>query len=1154
MRIHLRALGALLFAAGLLLAQDRGTIRGTVSDPTGAAVPDSTVTARNVNTGLTQTGKTGVDGIYTILYLPVGAYAVVVERTGFRKAEAANVVVNVNTVVNLDMQLVVGSVDQTVEVSSVAPLLETTGTNLGRIIAAEVIQDLPLTTGGGLRSTTAFIMLTPGVLGGAGNPRISGGLLAGQSYRLDGAESQSERRNDPSFNAVSVEALQEFKVQSGTFSAEFGRTSNAVVNFVTKSGTNDLHGSGFLFNRNEFFNARGYTFTPTTRPVTRQWNPGGSIGGPVYIPRVFDGRNKAFFFFTYERSHSVAGRPTNLITVPIPEFRRGDMRKYVDSSGRTIPIYDPFDASGNFVQDPLARKQVECNGVLNVICPARLDPTFQKVISLLGPADDPTKTYNNTRSDGGGVSKSAVPSIKVDYVFSDRNRISGLFSRFYTPAQYRPNAFPGVPPDGWPTDVWQRYMRFNHDFILRPNLLSHLTVGVNNRRLIEQPGAINRVPDDWRVATYLKGTTYGPVPGVSSRYTTEWMTIGSDVHTDSIQSTWNVNEQLAWIKGRHSVKFGFEFARPDYRRVDWNYVTGRVSFGSGATGNPGVSGQTGSTWASSLLGLSSGGSFWYGTDLDFYMPYFAWYVQDDFKVSSRLTLNLGFRYDLPFAKTEALRRTSSLNMTLPNPGAGGILGAMEFTGQGAGRNGKDRFYQTRFNALGPRIGVAYQISRKTVLRAGGAIYYQPTREDGNADNGTQGFGGGYSLAANYFGSGIALQLKDGFLPFASAIQANKPPRIDPTLQLYGAPFFWFPPTGRAPYFIDWQFTIEHNLTPNSLVRLTYHANRGIKLQSMQQSLNQLDSKYWAMYGTLLSRRVDDPAVVAAGFKLPYAGYPANRQLQQALRPFPQYDSIDINAGAMNDGHLTFNDFEATFEHRFSKGLYMLTAYTFSKLISNTDSELGAGTGAQDQYNRRLDKVVSADDRPHILSIAYVYDLPFGRGRAFLTEMPALANFVLGNWKISGIHRYTSGGAMGIGSGQNLFGAGRARASLAPGAGTTVPLVNPEWNSDPAVAWTVPYLNRAAFRRPNNMEYGNTPPRIAQLRGPKTINEDLAIMKNFRLKNEKQYFEFRASAFNVPNRHLLPGPDTNMDSANFGKIVNAQGNSARQIQLGLKFYF
>ena len=1159
--MRLKTLSMLLSAAGLVMAQDRGTIRGTVLDASGASIPEAIVSARNVETGLTLSARSGADGAYTIVFLPVGNYTVSSGKEGFRKAEITNVRVDVNTVASVDVLLTVGTVDQAVEVTSAAAMLETQGSNLGRVMAAETLRDLPLTIGGGLRSPTAFIQLMPGVLGTTNDNRVAGGLSNGESYRLDGAESQSERRNDPSFNAVSVEALQEFKVQAGAFSAEFGRTSNGVVNFVTKSGTNQLHGSGFLFNRNEFFNARGFTFTPTTRAVSRQWNPGGSLGGPVFIPKVFDGRNKAFFFFAYERSYSKGGRPTSLVTVPIEEFRNGDMRKYVDSNGRQIPLYDPFDGNGNIIQDAFARPRLQCNGVLNVICPNRIDPVMKANIALLPQLDDPNKTFNNTRQMGGAVSKTSVPSIKGDYVFSDKNRISGLVSRYFSPAQLSYNATQGLPSSGFPSDVWQQYMRFNHDYIFRSNFLSHLTVGLNRRHLVEQPGNVNQIPDAWRKATYLKGRTGGEIEGKPSQYVNEWQTWGSDVYTDSIQSTWNINQQFAWIKGKHSVKFGFEYVRPDYRRIDSNYITGHVGFSSAATGNPGVNGTTGSAWASSLLGLASSGLFAYGGDFDFVMPSYAWYIQDDFKVSRKLTVNIGLRYDLPFAKTEVNRNISTFNPTLPNPTAGGILGAMEFAGNGQGRTGKDGFYQSRYNAFGPRLGIAYQIGAKTVIRSGGAIFYQPTREDGNADNGVQGFGGSYSAPANYFGTGIALQLPTGFLPFSSQVQANKPPVIDPGLQLFGSPYYWYPPKGRAPYFADFQFTIEHSVTANSLLRLTYHGNRGVKLQAQQQNLNQLDPKYWGIYGTMLGQTLqtlyNNPSSAAAlnanGFKLPWSGYPLGQQLQQALRPYPQYNSIGINAGALNDGHITFDDFEATLEHRFSKGLFILSSYTFSKLIGNVDSEIGNQAGSQNTYNRRLDKAVSPADRPHTLSIASVYDLPVGRGKAFASSMPKYADALLGGWRISAILRYQSGGPLGIASNQNLFGAGNPRASFALGAGSTIPLINPDWNSSNAVAANVPELNKAAFVFPANMTYGNTPIRIAQLRGPKTINEDIALLKNVNL-TEKRYFEFRLSAFNALNRHIFPGPDTNMASPTFGFITSPQTNSPRNVQLGMRFYF
>ncbi len=1145
---------ALALIAGIGFTQDRGTIRGTVTDQTGSVVPGATITARNVNTGLTHVARTGMDGVYSILYLPVGTYTVAAEHTGFRKSEATGVVVNVATTVNLDLQLTIGAVEQTVEVTSTAPLLEGQGSNLGKVMPTKAIMDLPLFITGGLRSTMSFIILTPGVIGSEGNPRIGGGLLDGQSEQLDGAEAQSERRNDPAMRGVSVEALEEFKVQSSGYSAEFGRTSNGVVNFVTKSGTNELHGSGFLFARNEFFNARGRTFVPTERPVRRQWNPGGSVGGPIYIPGVFDGRNKAFFFFAYERHTLRNGRSTSLVTVPIQEFRNGDLRKLVDASGKQIPLYDPLDANGNIITDAFARPRLQCNGVLNVICPDRIDPIAKLNMALLPQPDDPTKVLNNTRSWQYSTSKSSVPSIKGDYNLSDRSRVSFLYSRFFQPATPNINPIQGVPSANWNTDVKIQYYRLNHDYTISPNVLNHLTIGFNKRHLVENPGNINGVPEEWRKATEIPGTVAGTKPGKSTRYNTGYVTWGTHVDTDSRQRTINIKEQVAWLRGRHTLKFGFDYLKGLYRRLDYNDATGTVGFSSAATGNPGISGQTGSDWASFLLGLSSSGVFRYPADIGFFFPYYAWYVQDDFKVTSKLTLNIGLRYDLSIPKEELHHRNSNFNPDLPNPAAGGLPGAMEFAGTGPGRSGKRRFGEIRKNAWGPRLGVAYQLTPNTLLRAGGAIYYQPTREDGNADNGIQGFGGTFSAPSNTLANGIAFRVRDGFRPFAAEIAKNKPPVIDPGIQLYGNPFYYNPKAGRSPYFTDWNFTIERSVTRDSVIRASYHANLGNKLLARQQALNQLDPKYWAIYGTLLGRRLDDPQVVATGFRPPYDGYPLNRQLQQALRPFPQYGSINSNAGGQNDGHMTFHALETSFEHRFSKGLFMLVSYTYCKLISNTDGEdanRGDLPAAQNQYRRDLEKSVSAQDTPHNLRISYVYELPVGRGKRWLSNLHPVANAILGNWRVSAIHTYVSGQPMRITSGQNLFGAGQnARASFAY---PLQPLVNPAWSDDPAVAWSVPYLNRAAFRRPANMEYGDTPRFMDYLRRPGTVNEDVGIMKTFKA-DEKRSIEFRASASNALNRARLPGPDTNLDSPNFGMITQAQGNSPREIQFGLKFYF
>lgn len=1170
-----------LLLAGTSLAQDRGTIRGTVTDESGAVVPGAAISIANPATGLVQNLTTGDTGNYAALYLPAGSYRVTAEKAGFRRVEANGITVDVNAVVDFDIKLQIGAVGQSVEVSAAAILLETQGTNLGKTIPTQAINDLPLFISGGLRSAMAFIVLTPGVLGGLAstNPRISGGLTSGQSELLDGAESQSERRNDAAIQAISVEALQEFKVQSGAYSAEFGRTSNGVINFVTKSGTNDLHGSGFVFNRNEFFNARGFTLTPTVRPVTRQWNPGFSVGGPVFIPKVYNGRNKAFFFFSLENASTRNGRSSAIVTVPNNAFRNGDLRGLVDSSGRQIPLFDPFDANGNIIPDATQRPRLACNGVLNVICPGRITPIAKALMSGMVQPDDPNAITSNTRSYTTSSSKSRVYSIKGDYVLSDKHRASFLYSHYYAPAQPNIAAVQGLVSTAWSTTVGISYYRFNDDYSFKPNLLNHLNLGFNTRHLLEDPGntSFSGVPSGYEAAVQIPGITSGIKPGKSTEYDTSLVQFGNRVNTDSRSRTTSINEQLAWVRNAHTFKFGFVYLRSIYRRLDCNNCQGEIAFSATATGNPSLNGQNGSDWAAFLLGLGGNGSvFAYGDDIAQQWPYYAWYAQDDWKVSPKLTVNLGLRYDLNIPKTERARQTSQLSLTTPNPAAGGLPGAMIFAGTGTGRTGLDRFAETRENAFGPRLGIAYQLTPKTVIRAGSGIYYQPTREDGNADKGVQGFGGLFTSTPDNLAPGISFLTSQGFNTFAQAVQANKPPVINPAIQLFGTPNFYLPSAGRAPYFADWQFSVERSFLSDSILRVTYHATVGNKLLTRLTTLNQLDPKYIPIYGPLLSAPlstvINNPLLAANGFKLPYAGYPLNLPLSQALRPFPQYGNIDMSSGGDNSGHMTYHALEASFEHRFKYGLFFLTSYTFEKTLTNAaDSENPfQSTGpAQNSYNLAAEKSVASTDTPQNLRISTVFDLPVGKGRMWLNKMPKPLEAVFGGWKVSAIQTYVSGLPLTVTAAQNMYGAAgvipvsdgtatiagtvTTRGSFAPGAGTAIPLINPGWRSDPSVAFSVPYLNPAAFLYPANGQYGNTPSRIPWLRGVKTINEDIALLKSFHW-TEKRYIEIRGSASNAPNRALLASPDTNMTHNTFGKIVQPQGNSPRSIQLGLKIYF
>ena len=337
-------------------------------------------------------------------------------------------------------------------------------------------------------------------------------------------------------------------------------------------------------------------------------------------------------------------------------------------------------------------------------------------------------------------------------------------------------------------------------------------------------------------------------------------------------------------------------------------------------------------------------------------------------------------------------------------------------------------------------------------------------------------------------------------------------------------------------------TVEHSFTPSTLLRTSFHANYGIKLQS-GFDFNQLDPKYFGIYGNLLtspvSSVINNPIVVAAGFKLPYASFPQNLSLSQALRPFPQYSGF--GSVATQIGHSTYNGLETSFQKRYSVGLWLMASYTFSKTL--------VSTGSQNVYTQATEKVISDINRPHVFTMGYVYDLPFGKGKAYGSDMHPVLNAIAGNWIISGVHRYQSGVPISVGGcSQTMAGGGSARCSFVAGQS----LVNSNWDPTDPLS---PYLNRAAFVQPANFTFGDVPTRIAQLSQPNQLSEDVAVSKNFVFgQSEKNIIEFRASAFNVGNRHLLGGLNTAINNSNFGTFSNPQSNLPRNLQFSLRVSF
>lgn len=686
----------LLLSAGICLAQDRGTITGIITDPAGASIPGAAVKLTNPATGLTQATSTSSDGTYSFVYLPAGKYTVTVEKTGFRTAEAAGILVNVTSTAKVDLQMEVGQVQDKIEVTAAAPAVVSERSDLGAVVTTKTIIDLPLSLSGGLRDNLAFTILTPGTVlttpGDNNSLRIGGGLSAGASLLLDGAEAGSERRNDASFQSVSTDAISEFKVISNAFSAEYGRMANGIINFSTKSGTNELHGSAFEYFRNDKLNAR--QFFSATRTIVRQNDFGGAVGGPVFAPKIYDGRNKAFFFFAYEKSIQRSGSPSGLTSIPPEALRQGDFSRWVDGSGNLIPIYDPNTT--RIVGSTVVRDQFPGN----IIPPDRISKVAATLNKYLPPTEVPT-LFNNVHRVGNGGSDQNVPSIKGDYSFTPSSRINGLFSRqhFASPDSIGP--FPGPLADGFNSGGTNKFYRVNHDQVIRPNLLNHLTFGWNKRDIIEYfPERYYQIPEADRKIIEIPGSS--TTSGTGNRRPPPRYQIGDGynelgfwIDTLSPSRTWNINEQLAWIKGSQSIKFGFTFLRQDYKRVDCNGCTGEANFSRSTTGLPGATGQTGSSYAAFLLGLPSSGNYHFPGAFSFGEPYYAWFVQDDWKVNRKLSLNLGLRYELPFPKTEEQSRVSNLCFHCPNPKAGDIPGALQFAGNGPGRTGQSSFLSVR---------------------------------------------------------------------------------------------------------------------------------------------------------------------------------------------------------------------------------------------------------------------------------------------------------------------------------------------------------------------------------------------------------------------------------------------------------------------------
>ncbi len=853
---------------------ERGSIRGTVEDSSGAVISGANVTATNIGTGIRTSTTTSEAGNYNIPQLPAGRYTVEVDHPGFKRLIQENVTVEVGGVAGLNLRLEIGLATESVTVADASPQLKTETTDISTAINPKSYNDLPLNAGGG-RAPEAFLFLSPGTNGSTFDAHINGSQTLSKEMQIDGMSTQiAEVQGDPRTLTFPPDAIQEMSVLTSGYPAEFGNTGGGVERFVVKSGTNNLHGNLYEFLRNDKLDARG--FFNASRSVHRENEFGASAGGPVIIPKLYDGRNKSFFFTNINFYKLRGGAQNSIASVPNNAFRNGDLSGLRDASGNLIQIYDPAttrpDGAGGFTRDPF---------VGNIIPANRISQVSKNILATV-PAAATQDIFNNYPASGSSQNNNHNYTIKGDQYLGSNHRVNGVFNQARNSDNGPYAALPHPVESSRDGLNTQNTIRLAYDWTISPTLLNHFGAGFNRQHqlLVAPETTVN-----WGQKLGIAGINNG-FPAIS--YGAFTALAQNQDRIEPVSNTFLYADSLSWTKGRHNMKFGVDFRRLQHngrypsRSANFGFSANETAFPSGD-----LRGKTGLAFASFLLGQVDGSSEFIsdvvsGTRWN----YFAAYAQDDFKVSPNLTLNLGLRWDVFTPQQEVADRYSIMDPTVPNPKAGGLLGAYVFAGKGsAPHTGTSRLTNARdtdFKNFGPRLGLAWKVTQRSVIRAAYGISYYPTgaMAGGNSVDSIEGYSGNPSFSSLDQGLHPAFVWDAGFPQ-----NFDHPPSIDAGLNVNGSANIWWDNATKPMYRQDWNFGTQHQLTNSLLLDVGYVGAKATRLNTGAVNPNQVNPKYLSL-GNLLTKDITDPDVVAAGFKVPYPGFTGS--LAQALRPFPQY--------------------------------------------------------------------------------------------------------------------------------------------------------------------------------------------------------------------------------------------------------------------------
>ena len=835
---------------------------GRVTDPTDAVIPGATVTVTNQDTGLKTTTSTNEAGNYVARGLAVGVYEVACEATGFRKYLGKDNKLDVAQTLTLDIALQIGAVDQTVEVSGAAPLIESSTSDLGTVIDSKQVADLPLSVNGNMRNPESFVFLAPGVTGDVANTEINGSQDRAKEVLVDGAQSTGPESGGTMFTYPPVEAIGEFKLEAANFSAEYGKTGGGFEIFTTKSGTNQFHGSVFEYLRNDKFDARG--FIAPVKPVNRQNEFGAALGGPVILPK-YNGRNRTFFYFVYDGFRYRAGATNQVLTLPNAAQRGGDFSGLV-KGGAALAIYDPYstrpDGAGGFTRDAFPGA---------VIPAARFSKVSAAMLQLLPAAKSNASTSNYT-SVGSNIFDRNVYTVKGDHAFSDRSRIS-LFLYFSDENSIAPALIEGAMSPALAQQRPARWFRFNHDYQISSNTLNNFRAGYTR-----EPQEWARVTSDQGLLQKIGLTGVNPPGDIIPRvqFSDTYQNWSDETKNKGVQvnNTLQFADTLAIFRGNHSLKFGADMRWQQTNGADSAGQQGLFAFNPNETAFPSAAGRanSGNAFASFLLGAVDNSSY---TGL-YVVPglryqYKALFAQDDWKIGRKLTLNIGLRWDLFTPRARAQHQHLGLRSHAAQSRRRKPCRApFGFSATApAATTRRESFADTDYKAFGPRIGFAYQLAGRTVLRGGYGVSYG----QGNANAGlrdSQKFIYGFNAAPSYASTdaGVTPAFNwDGGFP----TNWPHPPFINPTVQngtnvtMIGAN------DGRPPYFQNYQFSVQQEFSAKTSLEAAYVGVKGTRLGNGLISINQVDPRYLPL-GTLLTQtRHLRGGAGGNGIKIPYAG-------------------------------------------------------------------------------------------------------------------------------------------------------------------------------------------------------------------------------------------------------------------------------------------